>query len=80
MGEMSAFYKKEAAEKLFPAEFAKKCNVLAAYPSSLGKAKKLPPISKKGVAKNEVLNDFLDLLDNSEQQAPETSMDTFKQK
>lgn len=62
MGEISAFYKKDAAEALFPFDFAKEYNIKATYPS--GKVK-LPPLTKKGTKKNEVLNDFLDLIENS---------------
>lgn len=61
MGEISAFYKKDAADKIFPFDFAKKYNIKAVYPITSTKVK-LPPISKKGTKKNEVLNDFLDLL------------------
>ncbi len=61
ISEMSAFYKKEQAETLFPHAFAKEYNITACYPTVSGKVK-LPPISKKGGKKTEVLNDFLDLI------------------
>jgi hypothetical protein len=61
IGEMSAFYKKDLAESIFPFDFAKHYNLNVAYPIVSAKLK-LPPISKKGGKKNEVLNDFLDLI------------------
>lgn len=64
MSEMSAFYKKDQAESIFPYSFAKEYNVTATYPAASGKLK-LPPISKKGGKKAEVLNDFLDLIESS---------------
>lgn len=34
MGELSTFYKKDAAEKTFPFEFAKELNIKAVYPNN----------------------------------------------
>lgn len=76
MGEISAFYKKDAADALFPFNFAKEYSIKATYPS--GKMK-LPPLTKKGTKKNEVLNDFLDLIENSNEQ-PEPSLITLNEK
>ncbi len=51
MGELSAFYKKDLAESIFPFEFAAKYSVKAVYSITSTKVK-LPPISKKGTKKN----------------------------
>ena len=61
---MSAFYKKDTAEGLFPFDFAHECGLKAAYPVVRGKPK-LPPIAKKGQKKKEVMDDFMDLLESS---------------
>ena len=70
---MSAFYKKDQAEVIFPHDFAKEHNISASYPAASGKLK-LPPISKKGGKKAEVLNDFLDLIESSHEQPFEASL------
>ena len=62
-GQFSAIFKKDAAESLFPDEFASRCNINGAYPVQSGKVK-LKPLNPKG-KKTEVVDDFLDLLDNS---------------
>lgn len=50
-------------------------NVQASYPIQTGKIK-LPPISKKGGKKAEMVNDFLDLLESSHE-PNETSLTGF---
>ena len=62
-GQFSAIFKKDAAQSLFPYEFASKCNFRATYPVLSSKIK-LKPLNSKG-KKPEVINDFMDLLDNS---------------
>ena len=60
MGELSTFYKNDAAEKIFPFSFAENINVKAAYPTNQPLKNKLVSINSKN--KNELQSDLLDLV------------------